>query len=320
MVNRVYRWRLFAFVAVMACNQSAWGQKSESPLEPTYSDVAYGPAEQNVLDFYQAPSRKPAPLLIHIHGGGFVEGDKTDLSPATAQVLRYAGIHLASINYRFVNGKEVLFPAPQHDGARAVQFLRSKADDWNIDPERVAAYGGSAGAGIALWIGFHDDLADPDNADPVLRQSSRLSAIGTFGAQSTYDPIKIRALMGGRTWEHPSMFKMYGVKTGEQALHPTPALRRLYAEGSPITWLTKDDPPVFMVYEEPDGPLPANAKPGDGIHHPNFGRLLKKRMDELGIENVFINRDGGKNKSGDVLAQMFEFFKKHLGVYGRKSR
>lgn len=319
MVKRVYHQRLLALFVVLVANPAAWGQESRAAtsLEPTYSDVSYGPTSQNVLDFYQASSRKPAPLLIHIHGGAFVEGDKTEVSPATVQVLRYAGIHFASINYRFVNGKDVIFPAPLRDGARAVQFLRSKATEWNINPKLVACYGGSAGGGIALWIGFHDDLADPDNADPVLRQSTRLSAIGTFDAQSTYDPIKTRELIGGRAWEHPSMFKIFGVQTGEQALHPTAALRRLYAEGSPITWLTKDDPPVFMAYKEPDGPLPAGAKAGQGIHHPNFGRLLKTRMDKLGIENVFINENGGKNRSGDVVAQMFDFFKKHLGVYGK---
>lgn len=316
MAYRCFCWHALALFTALSLSQTAWAQKvpAENRLEPTYADVAYGAAERNVLDFYEAPSRKPAPLLIHIHSGAFVSGDKKDVSPATVQVLKYSGIHFASINYRFVNGKDVLFPAPQRDGARAVQFLRSKAEDWNIDPKRVACYGGSAGAGIAMWVGFHDDLADPDNPDPVLRQSTRLSAVGNFEGQPTYNPLKIRELMGGRTWEHPSMFKMFGVKTAEEALHPTAALRRLYDEGSPITFLTKDDPPVFMVYEEADRPLPADARPGEGIHHPTFGRLLKQRLDEFGIENVFINKNAGKNKVGDVLAQMFEFFKRHLGV------
>ena len=78
-----------------------------------------------------------------------------------------AGISVAAIRYRFVDGKDIIFPAPQHDGARAVQFLRSKAKEWNIDSDRVACYGGSAGAGISMWIGFHEDLADPTSDDPV---------------------------------------------------------------------------------------------------------------------------------------------------------
>ncbi|HVX16084.1 MAG TPA: alpha/beta hydrolase [Pirellulales bacterium] len=288
---------------------------TNAQAEPTYADVSYGPAARNVLDFYQAAGDQPAPLLIYIHGGGFVAGDKRQgISPVMIQVLKQAGVHFAAINYRFVDGKEVLFPTPQLDGARAVQFLRSKAGAWKIDPKRLACFGGSAGAGISLWIGFHDDLADPDNADPVLRQSTRISAVGSIGGQPTYDPIKIRELIGGRAWEHPSIVKVYGLKNIDEALHPTPAQQRLYDESSAITWLTKDDPPVFMVYNEADGPLPADAKPGQGIHHPNFGRMLKERMDELGIENVFVNQSADKDKAQDANRQMLEFLRRHLGL------
>jgi acetyl esterase len=293
----------------------ALAQGAGQPAEPTYADVSYGPAKRNVLDFYQATSDRPAPLLIHIHGGGFVGGDKRQgINAGMVRTFKDYGLHFASINYRFVDGKDVIVPAPQLDGARAVQFLRSKAGEWNIDPKRLACFGGSAGAGISMWIGFHDDLADPDNADPVLRQSSRVLAVGSLGGQPTYDPIKIKELIGGRAWEHPSLFKIYGLKDADEALHPTPAQRRLYDEGSAITWLTKDDPPVFMIYNEADGPLPPDAKPGEGIHHPNFGRLLKEQMDELGIENVFINQNAGKNQAGDPIREMFDFFLKHLGV------
>jgi acetyl esterase/lipase len=306
----------FLCVALLALPASVVrAQGAGQPAEPTYPDVSYGPAKRNVLDFYQARTNKPAPLLVHIHGGAFVSGDKrAGMNVGLVQMINGFGVHLASINYQFVDGKDVIFPAPQHDGARAVQFLRSKAGEWNIDPKRVACFGGSAGAGIGMWVAFHDDMADPDNPDPVLRQSTRLLAVGSLAGQTTYDPIKIKKLIGGRTWEHPSLFKIYGVKDANEALHPSPEQKRLYDECAAITWLTKDDPPVFMIYSEADGPLPADAKPGDGIHHPNFGRMLKERMDELGIENVFINQNAGKNQLGDPNRQMFDFLWKHLGV------
>lgn len=295
--------------------QPVAAQPPAAQIEPTHADVSYGPAERNVLDFYQAEGDQPGPLLVHIHGGGFVAGDKRQgLNAGMLQLLKQAGVHFASINYRFVNGKDVIFPAPQLDGARAVQFLRTKAREWKIDKRRVACFGGSAGAGISLWIGFHDDLADRNNPDPVLRESTRIVAVGSFGGQPTYDPIKIRELIGGRAWEHPSLFKVYGLRNAEDALHPTPQQQRLYDESSAITWLTKDDPPVFMVYSEADGPLPADAKPGQGIHHPNFGRMLKERMDKLGIENVLINQGDDKSKAANAGREMLEFFQKHLEV------
>jgi acetyl esterase/lipase len=279
-------------------------------LKPTYADAPYGPAPRNVLDFYQAKSDRPGPLLINIHGGGFVAGDKSAFNKDMVRMMLDAGVNFATINYRFVNGEDVLFPAPQLDGARAVQFLRSKAQEWNIDPKRVACLGGSAGAGISMWIGFHDDLADPNSSDPVARQSTRIQAIGTFGGQGTYDLIKIKELIGGRAWEHPSLFKVYGIKNIDEALYPSEEMQRRYDEGSAITFLTKDDPPLYMIYNEADGPLPADAKPGEGIHHPNFGRQLKEKMDELGVENVFVYVPDAKGRN--VAGEMFAFIQKQL--------
>lgn len=280
------------------------------PVAPTASDEHYGPHERQVLDFWQAKSDKPTPLIVYIHGGGFVAGDKSSISGKLLQKALADGISVAAIHYRFVDGKEVIFPIPQQDGARAVQYLRSRAAAWNIDPKRVACYGGSAGAGISMWIGFHDDLADPDSSDLVQRQSTRIRVIATLGGQATYDPIKIKELVGGRAWEHPSIFKVYGVKDAQEALNPSPARKKLYDEASAITHLTKDDPPLFMIYSEADAPLPADARPGQGIHHPNFGHLLKKEMNSLGIENVYYHT--ADHKGEDPNLALLDFLEKHL--------
>ena len=278
---------------------------------PTFADVKYGPHERTVLDFWKAESDKPAPTIVYIHGGGFVGGDKRSFSPQLLQESLAAGISCAAIHYRFV-GNGVTFPAPQRDGARAIQFLRFKASEWNIDPKRIAAFGGSAGAGISLWVGFHDDLADPTSDDPIQRQSSRIQAIGSLGGQTTYDPIKIKELIGGRAWEHPSIFKVYGITATDEALHPTPELRKLYDEASAITHVTKDDPPVFMIYNEPDGDLPPDARPGQGIHHPRFAQLLTPKLDSLGIPWVYRHSNDGKG--GNPQREMLEFFKKQFAA------
>lgn len=282
-----------------------------SPVKPTFADVHYGPHERQVLDFYQAPSDRPTPVIIYIHGGGFVGGDKRTVNAAMLQDALGAGISFAAIHYRFVDGDKTIFPVPQHDGARAVQFIRSQAKPWNVDPTRIACYGGSAGAGISMWIGFHDDLSRPDSPDPVARQSTRIRAIGTMGGQGTYDPVKIKQLIGGRAHEHPSLLKVYGLKSMQEAMNPTPEIQRLYDEAAAIAHLTKDDPPLYMIYSEPDIVPPPDAKPGQFIHHPNFGRQLKAKMDALGIENVFIN-GGGNPPTPQPPGGMFEFLKKHL--------
>ncbi|WP_164101359.1 alpha/beta hydrolase family protein [Candidatus Laterigemmans baculatus] len=290
--------------------QPANRSAAANALEPTHADVAYGPHERNRLDFYQAESEQPTPLIVYIHGGGFVGGDKRSLSPAMVREANRAGISVAALNYRFVDGETVIFPTPQMDSARALQFLRSKAEEWKIDPGRVACYGGSAGAGISMWLGFHEDLADPDSEDPIARQSTRITAIGTMGGQGTYDPIKIKELVGGRAWEHPSIFKVHGVKTAEEALNPSEETQKLYDEGSAITHLTEDDPPLFMIYSEPDVVPPADSRPGQFIHHPNFGKQLKKEMDALGIENHYAHTAEAKGRN--LQKEMLEFFKKQF--------
>ncbi len=139
-----------------------------SARAPTRADVSYGPHERNVLDFWQAEASAPAPLVIYIHGGGFRGGDKSSLNAATREQLLEAGISVAALHYRLIG--DAPLPAAHHDCRRALQFLRSQAEAWNIDPTRIGAFGGSAGAQLCMYLGFHDDMADPDSEDPLAQR------------------------------------------------------------------------------------------------------------------------------------------------------
>ena len=173
------RWMLGGFIFVAA--PALVLAQPRFSRDPDVENASYGPHERNVLDLWKAKPQRPTPLVVHIHGGGFRAGDKSSLSPALLDLCLNAGISVATINYRL--SQQAPYPAPMHDGARAIQFLRSKAKEWNLDARAIAATGGSAGAGISLWIGFHDDMADAKSADPVKRQSTRLSAMGVLAAQ-----------------------------------------------------------------------------------------------------------------------------------------
>jgi acetyl esterase/lipase len=161
--------------------------------KPTHASVKYGPHARHVFDFWQAKSDKPTPLVLVIHGGGWNSGSKERANGiAKIKALLDAGISVAANNYRYVpqavaEGVAPPVKAPMDDSARALQFLRSKAAGWNIDPARVAAAGSSAGACTSLWLAYHDDLADPESADPVARQSTRLLCAAVIGAQTTLD-------------------------------------------------------------------------------------------------------------------------------------
>jgi acetyl esterase/lipase len=271
-------------------------------LKPDLAEVHYGPHARQVLDLWKAKSDKPTPLVVYIHGGGFHAGSKESVSPVLLKLLDQ-GISIMSVNYRF--SPEVTFPAHYMDCERAIQYARLHAQEWNLDPTRIGATGGSAGAGTSLWIGFHDDTADPNNADPVLRQSTRLSCMAVGGAQSTYDPFTIKEWISEVTARHPVFESFYGLKTGQ---FDTPAAREMFKQAAPITHLTRDDPPVYAYYKEPRGPVAADAKPGTGIHHITFGLKLKEQMDKLGIECTIRHLDEKK----DSAQETNEFLAKHL--------
>ena len=112
-----------------ACwSTSAWAQKPANPrarqaAKPaaTHKNVSYGPHERNVLDFWQAKSNDPSPLVIYIHGGGFRGGSKESLNAQTLRQLLDAGISVAALHYRLVS--QAPLPAA-HDDCR-VRFSSS---------------------------------------------------------------------------------------------------------------------------------------------------------------------------------------------------
>ena len=302
---------LLAFLASVALLAQQPNEKSGPrpyQIKPDYENIPYGPHERNVLDFWKAKSDHPTPLVIHIHGGGFVQGDKSTIP---MPLLRYAldhGISVATINYRY--STQAPYPAPMEDGAHAVQFLRSKAREWNIDPNKFAASGGSAGAGILMWIGFSKDMADPSSSDPVRRQSTRLQALGPVDGQSTYDPREIEKLVGEETAKIGPIRQLVGLKPGQQA---DEHIWHLYEEASPITHVSANAPPVFMYYTRPMRPLPV-ADSGEGIHNPRMGYLLQERMQKLGrvCEVHLVSDYHSKTPAQEVYPQMVEFFVRHF--------
>ena len=230
---------------------------------PTHPDVKYGPYARNVMDVWLAKSDKPTPVLVSIHGGGFSQGNKS-VDPRLLDECLKSGISVVAITYRLSD--EAKAPAQFLDSARAIQFIRSKAKEWNLDPTRIAATGDSAGAGISLWLGFHDDLADPKNEDPVLRQSTRLTCMAVYNGQTSYDPRFIRDLFPGTdTYKVGALAKLFDVDPNNLD-HLPQEKYKLFEEVSPINHLTKDDAPALLIYPSTmDMPITSQ---GIGIHHP----------------------------------------------------
>jgi acetyl esterase len=276
---------------------------------PNIADIAYDRFPRNVLDLWQADSARPTPLVIYIQSGLFNSGDKSELDPAMLDQLLSSGISVAAINHRYsgTHGPSS-YPFVMWDGIRAVQFLRYRAAIWNLDFARFGATGSSSGAGMALWIAFNHDFENRQSGDPVKRCSSRLCAVAGVDAQTTYDPEVIASLVGVPATRDPALGPFYGMYGN--ALKTEPA-RQLLEDASAVTHLTAGAPPVLLIYTEPDKPVPANAAPGTGIHHPRFGYYLKERMDKLKIECtvVVMDKPGAEKNPTDL---MVDFFRRHL--------
>jgi acetyl esterase/lipase len=265
-------------------------RKAKSPaapgkyeIAPTHAEVKYGPYPRNVLDLWLAKRAdgKPTPLAVFIHGGGFSAGDKSKVSMGTVRQLLGAGISVAAINYRLIDSGP--FPLPMLDGARAIQFLRYHADEYHLRKDRVACFGGSAGGCMSMWLAFHDDLADPKNPDPVLRESTRLTCAAPTAGQSS---VELKTLLEwfhcDKLQEHPSTRGFFGVDSLEDLEKPQKIA--LMKEASPITHLTADDPPIYATYGQADTPVDETTPPGVWVHHPRLGIKLKEAMDRQHLE------------------------------------
>jgi arylformamidase len=260
-------------------------------LVPTHANVSYGPHAMNVLDFWKAKGNGPRPLLVYIHGGGWVGGDKKQ-NVKTIRPYLEKGISYAAINYRLTG--QAPLPAPVHDAARAIQFIRSKAVEWNINTTRIALTGGSAGACTSMWILLHDDLANPKSDDPVQRESTRVTAAAVAGGQTSIDPKVIEGWLGPNVLKHRMINMAVGEQTIEGALKNYEKHRALYFEFSPYNHLDKKDPPLFMSYGN-NMKLPSENA-GHGIHHPVYGVKMKEKADRLGQESHLLIKGVSKSE------------------------
>ncbi|TWT30210.1 alpha/beta hydrolase fold protein [Posidoniimonas corsicana] len=266
---------------------------AEELPQPTLSDVRYGDHPRQKLHFWRVESAEPTAVAIHIHGGGWNGGTRLNGNLKSALPrLQEAGIAVASVEYRLIRhgvaqGVEPPVKAPLSDCARAVQFVRSKADEWNLDPRRVGLFGGSAGGCTSLWLALHRDLADPDSPDPIARLSTRPTCAAVIRAQTTLDPRQMQEWMpnsfyGGHAFGVGKPGKENRAANFKEFLARRDELLPQINEYSPYALATSDAPPIYLFYTT----KPAmGEKTKDPTHSSNFGVKLDERLRELGVSS-----------------------------------
>jgi acetyl esterase/lipase len=254
----------------------------DSVPTPDLRNVPYGEHDRQVFDFWKAESETPTPVVFAIHGGSWTgnskEGPFTGMVDAP-QFLK-AGISIVAINYRLIKHAGEVTPPVKvclDDAARALQFIRSNAEEYNIDKSRIALVGSSAGGSSALWLAYHDDLAQPNSTDPVSRESTRVCGVAVLRGQTSLDPKQMidwvpNIKYGGHAFESGLKFPDF-LKRREEFMP-------LINEYSPYALLTADDPATYLHYGNP----PTGELEKDPTHSTTFGIKLFERCNEVGVK------------------------------------
>ncbi len=264
-------------------------------------DLAYvtGGHPRQKLDIYlpahAADSQTPLPLVVWIHGGGWRKGTKELLSGQ--QVLLDHGFALASINYRLIS--HAAFPAQIHDCKSAIRFLRSNAATYNIDPNQVSAWGGSAGGHLAALLGVSGGVDELESETGTAAGSSAVKAVCVyFGPTNLFTQTKRKAPTGryaGRS----------STKTIRQFLGGTIENKHHLCElASPYYHIDKDDPPFFLMHGDADPLVPLDQST-------SFRDLLVKAGVECELK-VVAGAGHAFFKTDQQLNQVVDFFKHHL--------
>ena len=269
------------------------------------SDVAYlGAEREEKLDVYLPPDSfaRPVPAVLLIHGGGWRIGDKADRRERNiGQTLSAAGYAVFSINYLLNVGDRdpvtkrlkltrLAWPQNLHDCKSALRYIRAESSRYGINPERIAVMGGSAGGHLAMLVGATADHAEINREGLYTDQSNAVSCILNF-----YGDYDIR----GRSVSPFAGADPEKTKANEVA-------------ASPITYLDKNTPPMFITHGSADKTIPVERS-----------RLLAEHLRGLGVDYWYVEVGGAPHtyhlqpEQMDLRPVVLSFLEKHLGKPSR---
>lgn len=160
-----------------------------------YENIQYGSTNRETLDiFIPTDSISPTGVVVYMHAGGFVQWDKSRAYSVGGDIKSFLqdGIAYATINYDLLSlyneRKGVL--SCMNSGKKSIQFLKFYADFFNLDKTKFIIKGASAGAGIAQWIAYQNNLAEASSQNAILREDTYIKAITLLRPQATYDYLR----------------------------------------------------------------------------------------------------------------------------------
>jgi acetyl esterase/lipase len=283
---------------------------AEEPSLNRKEDVIYGRKYGTALtmDVFTPKSNAKGIGVVFVVSGGFFSSHEA-IPPSFIRPFIDRGFTVFAV----VHGSQPRFTVPEiiQDMNRAVRFIRHHAKDYSIDPDRIGVYGGSAGGHLSLMLGMAGGKGDPNAKDPVDRESSRVQAVACFfpptdllnfgkpGKEmihATDHQLPFRAAFDYRKLDMKSM--LWLPITDDQRL------RDITRQISPITFVTPDDPPTFIIHGDVDTLVPLQQS-----------EVIVDKLKKTGVEVKLVVKKGaghgwaGLNKD---LSQFADWFDEHL--------
>ena len=247
---------LLAMLVVAGCGGTSvipGGSSAFASVDPTHKDLAYATiSDTQKLDLYiPTTGNGPFPVVIMVHGGGFMFGDKADGAGLTGvDQLLAAGYAVASINYRLSG--EAIYPAQIYDAKAAARFLRANAETYNLNPDKFGAWGASAGGNLVSLLGttcgvteLEGDLGNNDQSSCVQAVVDWFGPIDFLKMQEQYEGTGCSSSTNDASSPES---KLIGA-----AIQTVPDKVALT---NPMNYITADDAPFFIENGTADCNIP----------------------------------------------------------------
>lgn len=246
------------------------------------------------LDLYlpKTASTKPLPLVVYIHGGGWLEGQKEDASPLYP-LLKSGNFAGAAIAYRLT--KEAVWPAQIHDCKAALRWIAAHASEYGIDSQRVALYGISAGGHLVSLLGTSVGVSELDGDVGTKGPSVGIRCILNFCG-----PVNFLTIPGkGSIIDTEDLKSPVGRLFGGPMSHHLDTARI----ASPVTYATPDDPPFLHIHGTKDDLVPVDQ-----------AREFDATLEKVGVKSTLLLGEGAPHVffSADLIRKMQTFLTRHL--------
>lgn len=295
---------LSSLVFLGACSKDDATNTTEMPSDATtYTNVAYATTSSaQKMDIYLPAGDGPFPVVVFIHGGAFLMGDKA-MEASNAAVLVANGYAAVSINYRLSG--EAIFPAQIQDCKAAIRYIRANAATYKINPNKIASWGASAGGNLSALLGTSGDVAELEGGE--LGNSNFSSKV--LVSVDWFGPINF-STMDAEATELGFTITTNSASSPESKLMGAaiPTIPALVAKANPTTYISAGDAAFYIQVGDADRNIPYTQSR-------NFSEALSP---VLGASNVYFELIAGAGHGGTQftnstnMSQVIAFLDKYM--------